>query len=112
MIVNPLFFYLMDICNGVSIAAGTIMITVGIGLLFALINVVFNDSIWERAAEAFNSIFHKMIIVFVLSVVVFIFVPSESALLMMQAATLATADNVNAVFEALKSAIDYVVSVM
>ena len=48
---------------------------------------------------------------FILFTLTFILIPGEDTLLMMQAAKLATTDNVNSVFDALKDAIDYVVSV-
>ena len=48
---------------------------------------------------------------FILFTLTFILIPGDDTLLMMQAAKLATIDNVNGVFEALKGAIDYAVSV-
>lgn len=115
MIVNPWFFYLMSVCNGAKTT--TLVLSLVGGFAFALFVIFYlcmklegiadKEEIDEMAKVA------KVIgWLFGASLTVYILTPSENTLLMMQAAKLATADNVNAIFEALKAAIDYTVTVL
>lgn len=111
MIVNPLLFYAIDVCSCLKFFAS--IMTFVMGITFCII-VCFC-----AVAKLDNYEFDKILetitkwtfFLFILFTLTFILIPGEDTLLMMQAAKLATTDNVNSVFDALKDAIDYVVSV-
>ena len=112
MIVNPWLFYVMNVCSCLKLFSSIMTIVTGIifcglGCFYAIAKIdgeiEFNKSLETVTKWTF--------FLFILFVLTFILIPGEDTLLMMQAAKLATTDNVNSVFEALKSAIDYAVSV-
>ena len=112
MIVNPWLFYVMNVCSCLKVFASimiivTAIIFCGLGCFYiaAMVDEAeFNKSLETAAKWTF--------FLFILFTLTFILIPGEDTLLMMQAAKLATTDNVNGVFEALKGAIDYAVSVL
>ena len=113
MIVNPWLFYLMNVCSSVKVVAILTMIASALGSLFFGVGMVVctldeQDESIGSCKKSFAMMFRALVV----SAVVVVLVPSKETLLMMQAARLATTDNVNAVFEALKSAIDYAVGVL
>lgn len=115
MIVNPLFFYLMSVCN--SARGVTITLSIVSGLAILIMTICYFVAKYDSCAEEEDlAPLKKAIIVSVricvVSLVCAILIPSENTLLLMQAAKLATTDNVNAIFEALKAAIDYATTVL
>ena len=112
MIVNQWLFYVMNVCSCLklfssimTIVTGIIFFGLGCFYVVAMIDEVeFSKSLETAAKWTF--------FLFILFTLTFILIPGEDTLLMMQAAKLATIDNVNDVFEALKGAIDYAVSVV
>ena len=113
MIINPWIFYLIDVVNGINVVAV-------IALLFAALAAVvtgvpmmvatIDDSIGKPAA--FVRAFKVSVRIIVASALIVVMVPNEETILMMQAARLATPENVEAVFESLKAAVDYVISIV
>lgn len=112
MIVNPWLFYAMNVCSAMkmfslamSIITGFIFIGVGCFFIVYMID-------GEEVIKIVDTVAKWMLFLFVLFTLMYIFIPGKDTLLMMQAAKLTTTDNVNAVFESLKSAIDYAMSVL
>ena len=117
MIVNPFFFYAMSLCDSLKTTAIVLSIFGGAAVAYLTITycVWLIDGNWDEEDEAAKMLIKVLRVlywVFGVSLVCVIVLPSEETLLMMQAANLATTDNVTAVFEALKSAMDYAVSVL
>ena len=112
MIVNPWLFYVMNVCSGakafsiaIAFISGAAFCILGIGYFVCTIDEYeFNKNL-ENIAK-------WTLFLFILFTLLYILIPGEDTLLMMQAAKLATTDNVNSVFEALKNAMDYAVSVL
>ena len=112
MIVNPWLFYAMNVYSGAKVFAivmasisGATFCFLGIGYFVYTIDGCEFDKNLENIAK-------RMIGLFVIFMLLYILTPSKDTLLLMQAAKLATTDNVNAVFESLKNAMDYAVSVL
>ena len=111
MIVNPLLFYVANVCSCLkffssimTIVTGVIFCGLGCFCVVAMIDEYELNKIIETVTK-------WTFFLFILFTLTFILIPGSDTLLMMQAAKLATIDNVNGVFEALKGAIDYAVSV-
>lgn len=113
MIVNPWLFYAMNTCGKVGSVALTMMI--GLIVVLAIELIPLCCCLGEGYDKGVKDTLHVMKLT-AIGIAVFsavhIVVPDEETLLMMQAAKITTVDNVNAVFETLKHAIDYTVSVL
>lgn len=112
MIVNPLLFYAMNVCSCLKFFSS--IMTIVTGVIFCGIGCFYVVAMIDEAefSKSLKTITKWTFFLFILFALTFILIPGEDTLLMMQAAKLATTDNVNSVFEALKSAIDYAVSVV
>ncbi len=110
MIINPMFFYLMCVSENISMAmkvCGPIMIIVGVCLIIFALDVLCSKE--EEKAAAFGK---RMIQMGIIILFIGLLIPDKDTLLLMQAAQLATTENVNNVFEALKAAMDYAVTIL
>lgn len=113
MIVNPWLFYAMNACGKVGGVALAMMIGLIIALAVELIPLFCCSDVGDDKGVK-DTLYAMKLTAIGIAVfsAVYIVVPDKETLLMMQAAKIATTDNVNAVFEALKQAIDYTVSVL
>ena len=111
MIINPMFFYMMHLADTFSDAlkvCGVFMIAFGICTFLVASDVFFSKETemnlykWGR----------RMIPLGIIMLFIGLLIPDKETLLLMQAAKLATTDNVNAVFESLKAAMDYAVTIL
>lgn len=112
MIVNPLLFYAMNVCSCLKVFSSIMTIVTGVifcGLGCFCVVAMIDEYEFNKIIETVTK---WTFFLFILFTLMFILIPGEDTLLMMQAAKLATTDNVNGVFEGLKSAIDYAVSVL
>lgn len=118
MIINPMFFYLIQVCASVRIAMFIITAGLVAAMLFvfciALESNVFpivnedDEKEWAKAKKNIN----WLVTAALLTLAIGLLIPNKETILLMQAAKLTTTDNVNAVFEALKAAIDYAVTIL
>ena len=112
MIVNQLLFYAMNVCSCLKVFSS--IMTIVTGVIFCCLGCFCVVSMIDE--YEFNKIIETVtkwtFFLFALFALTFILIPGSDTLLMMQAEKLATIDNVNGVFEALKGAIDYAVSVV
>lgn len=111
MIVNPWLFYVMNVCSCLKFFSS--IMTIVTGTIFCCLGCFYVVAMLDETAfnKNFETITKWTFFLFILFTLTFILIPEKDTLLMMQAAKLATIDNVNGVFEALKGAIDYAVSV-
>lgn len=106
MIINPMWFYLANVCDG----ARAFLITIGVVVAFVIamgtvIYCVSNEEPPKRWMLV-------CMIVGVALIIAGLFVPTKSTMIEMMAASLATPENVNSVIDGLKGFVDYVVEVM
>ena len=112
MIVNPLLFYAMNVCSCLKFFASIMTIVTGVifcGLGCFCVVAMIDEYELNKIIETLTKWTFFLFILFTLT---FILIPGEDTLLMMQAAKLTTTDSVNGVFEGLKDAMDYAVSVL
>ena len=111
MIVNPLLFYAMNVCSCLKLFSS--IMTIVTGCVFCGLGCFYVVAMLDEAEfnKSLETVTKWTFFLFILFTLMFILIPGEDTLLMMQAAKLATIDNVNGVFEALKGAIDYALSV-
>lgn len=113
MIIHPIFFYLMNAFHAADVVAILVAISTSIVALFMIILwVVAASEENEEGRRAVEKYIKTCAHVLSWSLLATILIPSEETVLMMLAASMATTDNVNAVFDALKAAIDYAVTIL
>lgn len=122
MIVNPMFFYMMHVCGGMRIILfilSSVLIVAAIVLgcimmTFFAENGSYIDDDDDDAKDLRRLLKINKMMAFsgLIALIISVLIPNKDTILMMQAASLATPENVNAIFEALKAAIDYTVSIL
>lgn len=103
-IINPLFFYLINLADNLRTTAG-ILILGGIAIIFAA-------TLWgmiDGFTKCAHTLIKAFIIIVCISIVITIFVPSQETCYQMFVASLATPDNLNWVADTGKSIADYIV---
>lgn len=103
MILNPWFFYIMQLSDGFRkclVAVGIIAVTIGI--LVFIDNNISNTNIPTKRWFAIG----------VVSLLIAQLMPSKDTLLLMKASEFVTYDNVQLTVDTFKSAIDYAASLM
>lgn len=111
MIINPMFFYMIHIADTFGFAmkiCGPIVSLSGVILLFISCEISSSDEDEKQMIRCGK----RMILIGIIILFIGLLIPNKETLLLMQAANLATTDNVNAVFEALKAAMDYAVTIL
>lgn len=110
-IINPMWIYwihvidtLKWICLGLSIASG---IGVGLELIFYFENIGFGGD--DKDVIASKKALRYFIPIFCISLIITIFAPSETTMLKMLIAKIATKSNVDMTVESIKSVVDYIV---
>lgn len=98
MIINPWFFYLLQLANNMrGFLAGIGAVSIGIGV------VLFIENDISRTTYKVKRWFIVAVVCFML----FSILPSRDTLLLMKASEFVTYDNVNLTVNTLKAAIDY-----
>ena len=110
MIINPMFFYMMHIADTFGMA---LKICGPIVSVCSLIPFAIGCDCWtsEKTEKTLFRVGKCMIPIGIIMLFIGLLIPDKETLLLMQAAKMATTDNVNAVFESLKAAIDYAVTI-
>lgn len=111
MIINPMFFYLVQVSENISNAMiiGGPVLSMSSIVVFMFAGDYFIDDKTEKILTRWG---RRMIPMGIIIFFIGLLIPDRDTLLLMQAARLATTENVNSVFEALKAAIDYAVTVL
>ena len=122
MIVNPMFFYMMHVCGGMRIILfilSSVFIFAAIVLGITLLAFFLDNASWidddddeDKNMRRLLKIEKMIAFTGLLTLIIGVCIPNKDTILMMQAANLATTENVNAIFEALKAAVDYAVSIL
>ena len=104
-IISPSWFYwvkIFDSISSISIVVAIIAGIVWIGLLFVKI---LEFDLPKRSIKT-------SLVVCCVAAILYVFVPNKETMIQMQIARLTTYDNASTVIESIKSAADYVVSVI
>ena len=107
-IIDPMFFYLADICETIKIISLVLLILSGAALIFMAF------FIFEECSYCNNDREYKLLkrwtkiasIVLAISLTLLLLVPSEETLYKMQLAKLTTVENVDKTFEYIDKAVD------
>lgn len=118
-IINPSWFYWINVVDGLRFVATFVVILLGITA--AVVSLVYGVNMKmiedypascegeKRANVQLKKIMPILWVVWIASVLVLIFIPSKDTLITMMVAKYATYENAGLTVDALKSAIDYVV---
>ena len=110
MIINPMFFYMMHIAGTFGMALKIIGPLVSICSIFVFM-IASELFVSDEEEKKLIRLGKCMIPLGIIMLFIGLLIPDKETLLLMQAAKLTTTDNVNAVFESLKAAIDYAVTI-
>ena len=105
-IINPVWFYWVDIINAVNCFAicSAIILLLGAGLF----GFMFMDDVFTDERERFSKIIQKVAIVGVIFLLAAIFIPSKETLIEMKIAKYATLENAEWTADAIKDLVDYI----
>lgn len=118
-IINPSWFYWIDVVDGLCFAASFVVVLLGI--MVAVISIIYGINCRmikeypnlsddeKRINSQLKRIMPILWIVWVASVLASIFIPSKDTLITMMVAKYATYENAGLTVDALKSAVDYIV---
>lgn len=106
MIINPMWFYLANVCDG----ARTALFVFG-GLIVAIAAIAIPVYVAEEEEPPKRWMLVSLIVGAAL-IIAGLFVPTKNTTIEMMAASLATPENVNSVIDGLKGFVDYVAEVM
>ena len=128
-IINPGWFYWMQVINGLNVAfeiiAGIAVFAAVVLAVLALINY-FTGKDYRDCVDKFGKptdsdwlsflSMRKVTIIFVIiamvSLIISIFIPSKETLISMMIAKYATKENLGMTVEGIKSAVDYILNAM
>ena len=102
MIINPLWFYLINVSNSLHIICAVIAI-------FALIIIFISIPMFEDMGIKFKNWNTKLVIIGIVCAFISILAPSKETCYQMMVASLVTKENIEMTAEAGKEAIDYIV---
>lgn len=110
-IINPAWFYWISVMDGVKTAlfVASVLLIVPVIVLMIVACVDYLDGDLKMARATKKPIIICSIISFVLAITV-ILLPSKNTLIEMQIAKFATHENTEWTLDAIKSAVDYIVS--
>ena len=108
-IVNPLWFYLISVAEGIDTATFVACVIILIVWCFSsLFFIFFCDEIDDSDEKVIKSIFKKSVILFITSLLIAIMVPGREDLEKMLIASYATEDNISAATNYGKDLVDYI----
>ena len=111
-IINPLWFYWIQLANGLKIA---LLVCLGFTCIFTVVSFAYFaanydvDGFDDDDAVRWFKLMKRGIIILVILCVVSIVMPSKETLIEMQIAKYATFENAEWTLDAIKSAVDYIV---
>lgn len=108
-IIDPMFFYLADICETIKIISLVLLILSGVALIFMAF-FIFNEYAYYDEDDKEYKLLKKWTkiagIVLAISLTLLLLVPREATLYKMQLAKLTTVENVDKTFEYIDKAVD------
>ena len=117
-IINPIWFYLCDVFRIAGTFAKIAAVLIGLTWLFAYAFGWWLTTINERFGEkdgdyieglALKALAKKLVIPFIVTLVLAIFVPSEKTVYKMMVANLATYENIDIAADTIEEAFDHVI---
>ena len=107
-IINPAWFYWIDIVSGIKIIMALLAVAALIAtLITALISFDETDT---DTSKNFEKKALKMLIVTIVCIIIALFIPSKEILIEMQIAKYATWENAEWTADAIKDVVDYIVN--
>lgn len=119
-IINPMFFYWIEVVSTLKELSLGAICAAGGTLIFAVIKYFADKdsaenwpSISEREIRALpgdKKLVKWSLIALIIACLVYIFIPSRDTILYMQIAKMATVENVELTVDAVKSAVEYIIT--
>ena len=111
-IINPMWFYWLQVANTVKNICGILTIILGVALastavFYVCMTVFGGDDCTDECAKLLKHI-KRLAPIFAITMLCVIFVPSKRTLIEMEIAKHATYSNVESVKEQIKDAADYI----
>lgn len=110
MIINPLWFYLINLSSNLHIACSVIAVLAFIIVFTSILILLIGMSEEEfDMGEKFKSLGTKLVIIGIVCTFISILTPSKETCYQMMVASLITKDNIKISAKAGKEAVDYIV---
>lgn len=108
-IINPIWFYWINVADELRCIAIIAIVLSGVATL-VLTFVALVNSDWKEDDEFQFAIkiLKKTIVIFVISCITLVFLPSKNTLIEMQIAKYVTKENAELTIDAIKTAVDYI----
>lgn len=110
-IINPMWFYWINVTHVIRIIAIFIVVFGGMALVIGFILKLGNEEYGEKDADyrAGKYLVKISFVPTIVSLLLCIFLPNKETLIEMQVAKLATVENAQWTLDAIKSAVDYII---
>lgn len=110
-IINPMWFYWVNVVSVIKITAIFIVVSAGIALCIGFILKLCNAVYGEQDADyrAGKCLVKISLVPFIICLLLCIFLPNKETLIEMQIAKLATVENTQWTLDSIKSAVDYII---
>ena len=105
MIINPLWFYLINVSNNLQIVCGVIAC---LALIIVFISILMYPILEDMGAEL-KGLSTKLVIIGIVCAFISILAPSKETCYQMMVASLVTKENIKITAETGKEAVDYIV---
>lgn len=109
-IINPLWFYFMDIVKELSCICGFIMIICGIAVIISFLNYFFTTYPGESDIIRLKKLLKLFTSIFIVAAIISIITPSKETMITMMVAKFATYENAAWTLDTVKAAVDYIVN--
>lgn len=106
-IINPTWFYWVNIVN--SVKTIMLMLTI-ISLIATLFTAFFSLDEEDSESKYYEKIALKMSVVTIVCLIIAVFIPTKETLIEMQIAKYATWENTEWTIEAIKDVVDYIIN--
>ena len=111
-IINPSFFYWVNVIQGMSIVVLLFAVMASILCLFGL-PIYYGEEVYtDEDKKAFRKIAKKLLILCTVLWIVYILIPSKETLIEMQVAKYVTYENAEWTVENVKQAVDYIINAL
>ncbi len=110
MIINPIWFYLIQVSNSFKIASGVGAAILGVVAFF--IFAASQETYYEETEEKYIKVCKLCIKVAVILLVLAVVLPSQETCYQMLIASQVTTENINTLIDTVKNCVDYIVNAL
>lgn len=109
-IINPIWFYAIQIVNGLNMLFNISFVLSLIAIfVFCLIYSIVYDEVGGNELKRLHKYIKCSVVIFIISTICFIVIPTKETIIYMLVAKFATYSNAQITLDGIKSAVDYII---